>query len=70
MKSSGKCIPSVIQQKRDRQKHIELTHMEFCVLKLMISGYTIDDISTLYNIKPKTTYTYSNSIMKQLGFTL
>lgn len=42
--------------------------MEFCVLKLMISGYTIDDISTLYNIKPKTTYTYSNSIMKQLGF--
>ncbi|CAH5119009.1 Transcriptional regulatory protein RcsA [Enterobacter cloacae] len=50
------------------KRYIELTHMEFCVLKLMISGYTIDDISTLYNIKPKTTYTYSNNIMKQLGF--
>ncbi|MGS2874417.1 helix-turn-helix transcriptional regulator [Enterobacter huaxiensis] len=50
------------------KKHIELTHMEFCVLKLMIAGYTIDDISTVHNIKPKTTYTYTNNIMKQLGF--
>lgn len=50
------------------KKHIELTHMEFCVLKLMIAGYTIDDISTRHNIKPKTTYTYSNNIMKKLGF--
>ncbi len=49
-------------------KYIELTHMEFCVLKLMIAGYTIDDISIVHNIKPKTTYTYTNNIMKQLGF--
>ncbi len=49
-------------------KYIELTHMEFCVLKLMIAGYTIDDISLVHNIKPKTTYTYTNNIMKQLGF--
>lgn len=50
------------------KKHIELTHMEFCVLKLMIAGYTIDDISAAHNIKPKTTYTYTNNIMKLLGF--
>lgn len=49
-------------------KYIELRHMEFCVLKLMIAGYTIDDISLVHNIKPKTTYTYTNNIMKQLGF--
>lgn len=50
------------------KKYIELTHMEFCVLKLMIAGYSIDDISIVHNIKPKTTYTYTNNIMKQLGF--
>lgn len=47
---------------------IKKMHMEFSVLKLMIAGYSIDDISIVHNIKPKTTYTYTNNIMKQLGF--
>lgn len=46
------------------KKYIELMYMEFCVLKLMILGYMIDDISILYNIKFKIIYIYSNSIMK------